>query len=416
MYQRKTYEIKSCDDEELGIKRDSLLEFKVSFDDEKEMKALFFFINGIRDSEYASYEEHLAEFVVKEFGVAVICVEYHCIGLRSQLGAKFYFDLIDYTILQQSCQTLGIAVPENIVIDKNMSGKELDVLIFYLQREIEKLTKSWSFDPEKKLTFCASFRPTKNEYQNFGLMQALDILNALCFVKNNPPFKLAKDYKSLLFGTSHGGYIAFLAAKFAPWLIDAVVENSGYVSAIFRLLGFGKELDYEKITESAVETENVVFAFNTKTHWTSDKKSKYYFSEAHNKIRSASEHLQTQSKHHKPLYISYHSINDDLALPQEKIKLYEKLVNLGFEARLHMIKDKSEVDGEFIKNLNHGMDMSLKTLIQKELPPLLARTFKRDKKEKKHITYVSEDLEYHFEEKEGGVRLKISKTKSAQML
>lgn len=37
MLQSKTYKIKSCDDEELGIKRDSLLDY----DDEKEMKALF---------------------------------------------------------------------------------------------------------------------------------------------------------------------------------------------------------------------------------------------------------------------------------------------------------------------------------------------------------------------------------------
>lgn len=44
MLQSKTYKIKSCDDEELGIKRDSLLEFKLDYDDEKEMKALFFFI------------------------------------------------------------------------------------------------------------------------------------------------------------------------------------------------------------------------------------------------------------------------------------------------------------------------------------------------------------------------------------
>lgn len=65
MLQSKTYKIKSCDDEELGIKRDSLLEFKLDYDDEKEMKALFFFINGIRATDYASYEAHLAEFIVK---------------------------------------------------------------------------------------------------------------------------------------------------------------------------------------------------------------------------------------------------------------------------------------------------------------------------------------------------------------
>ena len=41
MYQNKIYEIKSTDDIELNIKRESKLEFKVSFDDEKEMKAFY---------------------------------------------------------------------------------------------------------------------------------------------------------------------------------------------------------------------------------------------------------------------------------------------------------------------------------------------------------------------------------------
>ena len=92
MYQSKSYEITSTDDIELGIKRKSKLEFKVSFDDTKPMKALFVFINGIRSADYAGYEEHLAEFVVKEFEVAVLRVDYHCIGFRPQTGATFYMD------------------------------------------------------------------------------------------------------------------------------------------------------------------------------------------------------------------------------------------------------------------------------------------------------------------------------------
>ena len=61
MIQHKSYEITSTDDIELGIKRKSKLEFKVSFDETKEMKALFVYITGIRGADYAGYEEHLAE-------------------------------------------------------------------------------------------------------------------------------------------------------------------------------------------------------------------------------------------------------------------------------------------------------------------------------------------------------------------
>lgn len=120
MFHTKNYEIKSTDDIELGIKRDSMLEFKVSFDDEKPMKALFFFINGIRNADYAGYEEHLAESVVKEFEVAVIRVDYHCIGFRPQIGATLYMDKRDKEIFIEVCQKLETLFHTSIGIGENL--------------------------------------------------------------------------------------------------------------------------------------------------------------------------------------------------------------------------------------------------------------------------------------------------------
>ena len=85
-----------------------------------------------------------------------------------------------------------------------------------------------------------------------------------------------------------------------------------------------------------------------------------------------------------------------------KEKFFEILQNSGFEASLRVVKDESEIDGKFIKNLEHGMGMSLKTLIKKELPPLLARHFTHEKDEKREIAYKSENLEYKFKEKARG--------------
>ena len=55
------------------------------------------------------------------------------------------------------------------------------------------------------------------------------------------------------------------------------------------------------------------------------------------------------------------------------------------------------------------MDMSLKTLITKELPPLLARKFTHKKNQKHEITYKSENLEYKFKEKADSIELVIKK-------
>ena len=421
MYQSKSYEITSTDDIELGIKRKSKLEFKVSFDDTKPMKALFVFINGIRNADYAGYEEHLAEFVVKEFEAAVLRVDYHCIGFRPQTGATYYMDKKDkenfahqVKKLEEACRT-SIGLPEDFFSDEIIGQEKSYENFNSLNNIIQTLKNQGRANPKAKIPLSISLQPTKDEYNNFGIMQALDIINAIYFVrKNSAKFKLSKTPKTLLFGTSHGGYLALLCAKFAPWLIDAVVENSGYANAPLRFLGFGKEFDYKACFESNTASmfdHLAIFVF-TKTFFTSVQSSPRCYTEAHDKIRSLPEldHLQTQAACHKAVFVSYHSARDfDIARPEPKQRLYQMLAKLDFDATLHLIKDESEVDGKFIKNLNHGMDMSLKTLIKKELPPLLARKFTHKKNQKHEITYKSENLEYKFKENADSIELVIKK-------
>ena len=393
MLQSKVYEITSTDDIELNIKRESKLEFKVVFDEKKPAQAVFVFLPGCgMDAVNDSYTQHIAEFVAENYSVAVLLVNYHCIQNRHKLGAKTYFDNIDTVILTQTCAALGIS------FDKCKDEQDIWV---YLDDEIGRLKREGRFQSDKKLVFTASLQPTKNEYQNFGLMQALDILNALCFVrKNHAQFKLKKTPKTLLFGTSHGGYLALLCAKFAPWLIDGVVENSSYVSTCFLYI-LNKQIDYEKYLELTGCGNNLLVNFTTKSFWTQNKNSPYFFSPAHAKIRSVfdEEHLQIYASYHKAKIISYHCINDTVIAPvSQKQAFHNALKKLGFDSTLHIATQK-DIDGKFIKNVNgHGMDMSLKTLIKKELPPLLAQEFKHENNEKREISYPSENLEYHFKE------------------
>ena len=422
MYQSKSYEITSTDDIELNIKRKSKLEFKVSFDDTKPMKALFVFINGIRSADYAGYEEHLAEFVVKEFEVAVLRVDYHCIGFRPQTGATFYMDKKDkeifarqVNIIEKVCRT-SIGLPQNFLNDEIIDEEESYKNLNSLDKIIQTLKNQNRAAPNALAPLSISLQPTKDEYNNFGIMQALDIINAIYFVrKNSAKFKLSKTPKTLLFGTSHGGYLGFLCAKFAPWLIDAVVENSGYVVVPLRFYSVGKDIDFVQFCE--VETnsfENITLCTFTKTHFTADTNLPNFFCKARLDIRNPlnESQLKTQAKHqNKPIFVSYHSVRDGLDSAQNKEKFFQILQNSGFEASLRVVKDESEIDGKFIKNLEHGMGMSMKSLIKKELPPLLARHFPHEKDEKREIAYKSENLEYKFKEKArgGGIELFVRK-------
>ncbi|WP_257396224.1 DUF2920 family protein [Campylobacter lari] len=46
MLKNETYFIDSCDDVELNIKRENKLEYRITYDDSKEMKAIVFIIGG----------------------------------------------------------------------------------------------------------------------------------------------------------------------------------------------------------------------------------------------------------------------------------------------------------------------------------------------------------------------------------
>lgn len=406
----KTYEIPSCDDVELGLKRDSLLEFKLCYDDEKPARALVFIVPGLGGDANENYREHLAQFVASEFEVAVASVNYHCIGSRPQTGAKYFLNDLDKIILKNKCSKIGIEIPNDI------SYGELSVLDAYLGN----IKSSGGLPSDFKLEISVTLQPTKNEYQNFGVMQAQDVINAALFIKADPPFKSATDINELpvvLVGSSHGAYINALAAKFAPWLVDGLIDNSSYAKLNWELIGLGKEADYLKFREYSTDIyfKNIKFYVFTKTMWTLlDKSSSRYFSQAREDIRNALDaaHLKVQSEYPKPIYVGYHcAVNDHCASPEEKIQLYEELQKLGFDATLHMIKDESELDGRFLKKLTHGLEMSIKLLIAKELPPMLEKIASREKQicKNKSITYRSDDLEYKFSEANGKINLEIKR-------
>lgn len=173
-----------------------------------------------------------------------------------------------------------------------------------------------------------------------------------------------------MIGGSHGGYLAHLAAKIAPWLIDGVLDNSSGAKFLWRVVGFGKEIDFMQYSEFSTFDffRHIKTHCSTKTFWTSNSSSPHFFSPARRKIRNLLEedHLLEQSKCLKTCFISYHSLYDEYVSLKEKTMLYEELEKLGFDATLYSITKESQVDGKFIKNLNHGMGIPVKLLIKKE--------------------------------------------------
>ena len=410
-----SYEILSCDDVELGIKRSSTLSFYACYDDVKEAKALLVIISGLGEDSDLSYRKHLMQTMVENYDVACISVDYHCIGNRPQLGAKFGLDDIDREILTRELSSIGINLPIDL---KSIDCHEkVDLLLKFLSKEITIRKESSLLPVDFSLNASITMVPTKNEYQNFGIMQATDILNAILYTKHNLCAGKFSQIPVILVGSSHGGYLANLSAKIAPWLVDAVIDNSSYAIFLWKLIGFGKEIDFTRFFGCGTGNlyENLNLYFCDKTYWTLNDKSPYYFSDAREEIRNILnlDHLNVQSGYKKPIYVSYHCIYDkDIAPAKDKTELYEILKKLKFDATLHMIKDESEVDGKFIKSLTHGMGMSYKLLLQRELPRIMKKIFsKKDKKDEineRCIEYECGDLLYKFSEVSDQIRLEVT--------
>ncbi len=177
----KSYHIKSCDDEELGIKRESKLEFRLCWEDSKEIKSLIFIIPGLGGDADDNYREHLSAFVADKFEAAVVSVNYHCIGNRSLTGVDFYLDEIDKIIIDEFCKSIDFKTPP---LDSVNSKDTLITLLEIINAQILKCKQQKRLNPSFYPTLTATLAPARNEYNNFGIMSALDILNALFYVQN----------------------------------------------------------------------------------------------------------------------------------------------------------------------------------------------------------------------------------------
>ncbi|EAJ2998299.1 DUF2920 family protein, partial [Campylobacter coli] len=210
--------------------------------------------------------------------------------------------------------------------------------------------------------------------------------------------------KTILIGVSHGGYLANLCAKISPWNIDVVLDNSSNVTLdndLWRFIGFGREIDYVKYCSVGITHmfKNIKLAAFDKTYWTTNKQSPYYFSNARKIVREPlnKEHLKIQSLYPKPKYIAYHSKFDQYVLLEKRENYFNILRELGFEVDFIKITDEKEIDGKFIKNLEHGCGIPMKLLIKKHLLQILKEPL-QDKICKKEVSYKCDELVYTFKE------------------
>ncbi|EGP1276736.1 DUF2920 family protein [Campylobacter jejuni] len=364
----QTFEIDSCDDVELGIKRTSKLEYRISYDDEKDIKAIVFIVGGFGANANISFLDFDREYIAKNFDVVVVHVFYHCFCARQSIDQKYNPKLIPN---QDDLERVN-GILKNINLGHLSVNKDnFEQIIPLIEQKVNKMKQAGLVDESQKIELSCDFIPPNGDYQNYGIMAAIDHINALKdLVKRFPKFA---DLPKIYGGGSYGGYLSLLIAKIAPWYVDGVIDNSGSaLPPLNYILGREMEHSYGDYYEDFPHNRIIFFL---KTHWTRKENSPYFFNNENYFIRTLlnKDHLILQSQKNKNIiYVSYHSDKDPLTPANFKQQTMQILKILGYDVSLNLI-DENKIDGKFIKNLDHGCGIPDKALFRKELPLMLEK-------------------------------------------
>lgn len=362
----KTYHIEGSDDKELDIKRASKLTYHIAYDDQKEPDGVIFSVPGFGEDSDINYQLNLIQHIAKTYNLLVVCVEYHCFFSRIRNGATYGLNPFDTEFFLDIIQRYKIELDPNNLDFKSIVEK----LNQYIENEKLK-------DPsqsEYRENIFATIIPEKDEYQNFGVLQSIDILTVLYHIKSLGFQKLLSKKPIFAFGSSHGAYIINLVMKIAPNTFDAIIENSAYVKPPLKYI-VGQEYDIRSAETYYYYKNSILIHSFTLTKWTLNQASPNFFGDNPFEIRDLSNKNQLEqfSKYEsKTELISYHGVEDIIA-PFEEKESYIDYLNKHTKQKISftIVKDKHQIDGKLIKDLKHAMGMSNKELLNHHLPKLL---------------------------------------------
>ncbi|EAI0988451.1 DUF2920 family protein [Campylobacter coli] len=399
----QSFEIDSCDDVELNIKRTSKLEYRLSYDDEKEIKAIVFIIGGYGANANIYFLDSYRNYIAKNFDVVTINVFYHCFCqrrsdvLKYDASAKF---------LEEDLENFSKVLNDFNIDSRNLNSNNALEYYHHLDHYITTLKSQGKLAQNYQAKFTSTFIPPNGDYQNYGIMAAIDHINSLKdLVKRFPKFA---DLPKIYGGGSYGGYLALLIAKIAPWYVDGVIDNSGSALPPLNYI-LGREM--ESGCDYVLNSSHILIQCFLKTHWTRKENSPYFFNNENYFIRTLlnKDHLILQSQKNKNIiYVSYHSKEDSLTPANFKEQTMQILKILGYDVSLNLI-DENKIDGKFIKNLDHGCGIPDKALFRKELPLMLEKLQGRKSlMQENSISYPCGNKVFTFKDVENQLKLIIN--------
>lgn len=174
----------SFKDFELQIPRSAPLEYRVSFDTQKDLKAIVFLIGGFGANANMSFFDFEREVVAKEFPVLCVQVLYHCFCARVSITKDYNPEPImqegDLKILQKVASICGVSKVQDVA---DFSSK-----LALIDEALGVLKAKGELEEEFRALFHTDFDPLRGEYQNYGLLPALDHIATLKDLLKRPEF------------------------------------------------------------------------------------------------------------------------------------------------------------------------------------------------------------------------------------
>lgn len=339
------------DDFEIGLPRTAPIQYWCTIPDQSPCRGLIFMVAGFGGDADNAYARMVRRSIAEISGVVCVTLRYHCLRARppkdwmtvaqpaNEMPTVILDDLVRVDLAQKIQLLSGSANPP--------SGTDAQLVA----TAMKLLTES-------RVNVVGTVQPPFGEYQNFGVLQALDHLTVLGDIINRGDIQF--DLNNICcIGSSHGGYLSHLIHKFAPNTIRFVLDNSGYTEAPYDYLGFG--------TEYRTNVNNFNFSYRVKSHWNLDRSSKNFYSLDRYMIRDLNHpwHVATVSRasDRKCGFVIFNAKSDVVSPPKAKEIQAELLRENGHAVSLHLI-GKDQIDGKIFRADTHALNASNIILFQ----------------------------------------------------
>ncbi len=354
------FEIAGQPDFELGIERSRPVAVIAEVPEADDADGLVFVIPGMGGEKDADYSAMLRRYIAAKYNLVAVSVDAHCNTCRPARSTEFGDVGIDFNG-ESILDALGRYVASGEKIDRKL---ETHADILQMLRSVAP----------KQFAIKAILTPPGGQYQNFGVLSAMDHLSALnALVDSDISFDTAN---VLCVGSSHGGYIAHMMHKFAPNSFNGIIDASAYTETATTFINGGWK-------EANISDGNLIYTCSTRQEWQFNKPGlPTFFGPDRYLIRDTAYDVHMEavaaSASRKCQFHMIHSTSDAVSSPALKQRQADTLGALGFDVSLDLVGE-DQVDGKFIKSADHGMGIALNLLFDRYYPKIERRAGPTDR-------------------------------------